>query len=107
MTEKLIKLKHSDQMNQLFTSAINKPKKMNGCWKRLGEQFDPVVLGDSCKIKYNQLLSKFRQIQTELQRSGADSIHWHYLKFLKIFFQKLQRLKWKVSLSLEMNRFLK
>ncbi|KAF7685171.1 hypothetical protein CDIK_4080 [Cucumispora dikerogammari] len=95
-----MKLKRSDLISQLFTGAIIKPTEMNGCWKRLGEQFDPVVLGDSCKIKYNQLFSKFRNIKTELQRSEAGSNHWRYLRVFKNTFSKNTKTEMKSVVEL-------
>jgi hypothetical protein len=88
MTEKLIQNKHSDYMCQLFTGATNKPKKMKDCWKRIGEEFHPVLSGDSVKNKYNQLLSKFRNIQMECSRSGAGRPYWRYWEVFKSTYPK-------------------
>ena len=88
ITEKLIKTKHSDQFCEKFTNATNMPKKMKECWQHLGEEFNPPLAGEAVKIKYYQLLSKFRDVQMECSRSGAGTSHWRYWEVFKNTFPK-------------------
>ncbi|KAI5154201.1 hypothetical protein ENBRE01_3328 [Enteropsectra breve] len=78
MTEKLIRAKHSGESCRMFDEAMNKPKKTKLCWQRLADEFGMSISGDAVKIKYNQLLAKYRDVLMERSRYGAAAPKWKY-----------------------------
>lgn len=88
MTEQLISHKHSNEVVQKFENSINKPRKLKECWKEVGEIFDPAVTGEEVKTKYNQLLSKYKNIVSDMNRSGFATIKWKYLDLFRNTFPK-------------------
>ncbi|KAI5154597.1 hypothetical protein ENBRE01_3416, partial [Enteropsectra breve] len=78
MTEQLIRFKHSENMCAKFEEALNKPHKMKLCWNTVAEVFEVNISGDAAKIKYNHLLSKYRDELVESKKSGASTPKWKY-----------------------------
>ncbi|KAI5154527.1 hypothetical protein ENBRE01_3402 [Enteropsectra breve] len=86
MTENLIRLKHSEEMCLRFEDALNKPQRMKASWMLVGGAFQPPISGELCKIKYNQLLAKYRDVLTESNRTGASAPKWKYWDIFKSTF---------------------
>lgn len=85
-TEGLIRAKHSEEMFIKFSEAMGKPQKMKMCWQMIGEKLELPVSGDIAKIKYNQLLAKYREVLAESNRSGAAAPKWKYWDIFKVTF---------------------
>jgi len=72
---------HSDiiiKFSDKFSDAVNKPHKMKACWQLAGDSFEPAIPGCIAKIKYNHLLTKYRELLAENKRTVVQAPTWWY-----------------------------
>lgn len=77
-TELLIKLKHSEEYINLFKKAEGNPKQLKQAWMKISSSISMDFNYLDVKIKYNQLLSKYRVEAAETKRSGSSASSWKY-----------------------------
>ncbi|RVD92113.1 hypothetical protein TUBRATIS_13970 [Tubulinosema ratisbonensis] len=82
LTKKLITLKHSKYCTDKFKDAEGTPKRLQKVWKELTNEINPEFSFKELKIKYNSLLSTYKQHDDDAMRSGAAAVKWKYWQLL-------------------------
>ncbi len=77
-TRNLIANCHRDDFIERFNKTVNRPRKRQEYWNSLGATLSPCMTGSETRVKYNQLLCKYRESKIQLRKSGGGAIKWKY-----------------------------
>lgn len=92
-TRNLIKIKHSDEVVNLFENAEKSPSKMQAAWSKVANLMGEEYTGKKVKEKYNNIFTKYKSERDKTSKTGSSSSTWTYWELFHTTFPKHIKIK--------------